>query len=407
MKKIIKLILKLFIIFLIFEFIIYIFKDNHEIKYKIKENKETYKIEETYKNDKYYIKIKQKENTYVFDVNNDFNKKKEIVKKIHTYKKDNLNCIYPVLTKKEEKTNIICSENKETKSLETVKDEIKPFIEKLQKKGYESPSWDKKSNKTKKLDSLKIYQQNIPDETYIYIYKYNGFYSINKKDLEKINLFKNDSYNNHLGTQVGRYYVIPNYDQKYDYRELYRIDMKKNKVKTIKLKEKISKDSFINGVIDNELYLFDKDELIQYKINPKKKKVEEIGNKKDKVLTYNLKFKRINVYTMRDEETKFKTTDDYINKLEKTKEIKYIEKNNNTYFYQTDDDNIYYYNDITKTKVFIINKKITDFKLINETIYFISEDTLYSYDFINGLNKLIIYSELSFNSNNRIAIYTE
>lgn len=407
MKKVIKLTLILLIIFLIFEFIIFIFKENHQIKYKIKENKETYKIEETYKNDKYYIKIKQKENTYAFEVDNNFHKKKEIIEKIYSYKKENLTCIYPVLIKNKERSNIICSENKETKSLETVKSEIKPFIEKLQKKGYESTSWNKKSNKTKKLGSLKVYQQNINENTHIYLYKYNGFYAVNNEKLEQINIFENDTYINHLGSQVDRYYIIPNYDQKYDYNELYRIDMKKNKVKKIKLKKEISKDSFINGIINKELYIFDKDELIQYKINPKKKKVYETGNKKDKVLNYDLKFKKINVYTMRDEETKFKTMDDYINKIEKTKEIKYIEKNKNAYFYQTGDNNIYYYNAITKTKVLLLNKEIKDFKLVNDTIYFISNDTLYSYDFINGLNKLLIYNELNFNSTNRLAIYME
>ena len=58
-------------------------------------------------------------------------------------------------------------------------------------------------------------------------------------------------------------------------------------------------------------------------------------------------------------------------------------------------------------KVFLFNEEITDFKLVNDTIYYISEDTLYAYSFTNGLNRLLTYSELSFNPSNRLAIYTE
>ena len=48
--------------------------------------------------------------------------------------------------------------------------------------------------------------------------------------------------------------------------------MKNDKKKTIKLKNKISTDSYINGVVDKKIYLTDKDNLIQYKIDPKKRK---------------------------------------------------------------------------------------------------------------------------------------
>ena len=65
MKKIIKLVLGLIIIFLLIELIIYLFKDEHNINYTIKENKETYQINEIYKNQKYYFKITNK-TTFVF-----------------------------------------------------------------------------------------------------------------------------------------------------------------------------------------------------------------------------------------------------------------------------------------------------------------------------------------------------
>ena len=407
MKKILKLILALIIIFLILELILYLFKDNHNVTYTIEHDDETYEINEIYKNKKYYFKITNKNNTYSLEINDEFFKQKEIIKEIYTYQKDDLTCIYPALQDKNQETNIICNDNGKTSSFVNYKQELSSFIEALENEGYQSNSWQKESNKTKKIGTLTAYTDNIPENTYIYIYKYDGFYTINNENLTNLNLFDNDTYLNRLGVQVGKYYVIPNYDQDYDYNELYRIDMTNNKIKTIELKKEISKDSYINGIVDEEIYLFDKDELVQYKINPKKKKVTEVGNQKDGVLYYNLEFEKDNVYDFRDEEKTFKTIDDYINKLEKNTTLNFIEKDEDSYYYQTENNDVYYYNTNNKVKVFLFNEEITDFKLVNDTIYYISEDTLYAYSFTNGLNRLLTYSELSFNPSNRLAIYTE
>lgn len=408
MKKIIKLLICLFILILFFELITYLFKTHHEITYDIKDDKIVYKINEIYKNKKYYIKIENKNYKYSFEINDNFHKRKKIIKKIYTYNIDKTKCIYPQTKNKEnQETNIICSKDNKTYSYLNYQDKLTPFIQKLQKQGITSPSWKKQSNSTKNIETLSAYQKSINPNTHILIYKYNGFYNISNKKLEIIKLFKNDTYINTLGTNIDRYYIIPNYNQKYDYNQLYIIDMKTGKVKTKDIKQKISKDSYINGIINNEIYLFDKDELKQYKISKKGKKVEEVGNKKQGVLYYNLKFETKDVYTFRDNNIKFKTTNDYIKQIEKNTSIKFIEKQNDTYYYVTKEGNVYYYNTNNKIKVLLFNKNIKDFKLIKETLFFIENDTLYSYSQQEGIKKLLTYKELSFNWDNRLAIYIE
>ena len=406
MKKVIKLLIGIFILVLIFELIAYIFKTHHDITYTLKDDNQTFKINEDYKNKKYYFKITSKDLVYSFEIHDVFHKKKEVITKIYSYQKDDLYCIYPMV-EKQENTNILCSKNNKSYAYTNYEKELTPFIETLKKQGYNSPSWQEKSNSSKKIETLSAYQNNIKEKTYIYIYKYNGFFSISKDSLEQIKLFENDTYINHLGTNIDKYYLIPNYDQKYDYDELYVIDMTNNKVKKRNLKYKISKDSYINGVIDNELYIFDKDELKQYKISKKGKKIKEVGNKEDGALYYNLKFETKSVYDFRDEELKFKTIKDYISQVEKNTSINYLQKTEDTYYYQTKNNDVYYYNLNSKTKVLLFNQKISDFTLVKDTLYFISDDTLYSYNFQEGLKKLITYSELSFNSKNRLAIYME
>lgn len=406
MKKVIKLLIALFILILFFQLITYIFKDHHEVTYTLKEEKQTYKINEIYKNKKYYFKITSKDQIYSFEIPDDFHKKKEVIDKIYSYQKDDINCIYPAI-EKSQNTNILCSKNNKSYAYINYEKKLKPFIEKLQNEGYSSTSWQEKSNSSKKIETLTAYQKNIPENTYIYIYKYNGFFAINKDSLEQIKLFTNDTYINHLGTNIGKYYLIPNYDQKYDYNQLYVINMTNNKVKQRKLKYKISKDSYINGIIEDELYIFDKDELKQYKISKNGKKIKEVGNKEDEALYYNLKFNKKSVYDFRNKELKFKTEKDYISQIEKKASINYLQKAEDTYYYQTKNNNVYYYNLNSKTKVLLFNKEISDFTLVKNTLYFISDDTLYSYNFNEGLKKLLTYSELSFNSKNRLAIYME
>ena len=408
MKKIIKLLISIFILILFFELITFIFKTHHEITYNLKDQNEKYKVTEIYKNKKYYLKIENKTYKYSFEINNTFHKRKKIIKKIYTYSIDKTKCIYPqTKNKKNQETNIICSKDNKTYSYLNYQKKLTPFIQKLQKQGITSPSWNKQSNSTKNIETLSAYQKNINPNTHILIYKYNGFYNISNKKLEIIKLFNNDTYINTLGANIDRYYIIPNYNQKYDYNQLYIIDMKTGKVKTKDIKQKISKDSYINGIINNEIYLFDKDELKQYKISKKGKKVEEVGNKKQGALYYNLKFETKDVYTFRDNNIKFKTTNDYIKQIEKNTSIKFIEKQNDTYYYVTKEGKVYYYNTNNKIKVLLFNKNIKDFKLIKETLFFIENDTLYSYSQQEGIKKLLTYKELSFNWDNRLAIYIE
>lgn len=407
MKKIIKLIIAIIIALIIFEFLFFIFKTHHNTNYTVKNEKIKYKVNEVFKNKMYYLRVTNTDKTYTFEVPNNFYKRKKILKKIYTYNLGNTSCIYPKYKHDNDSSNIICSKNNSAYSYEYYKKELSPFVKILKKKGFSNPSWNEDSNKQNRLNNVTIYPNNINDETYIYIYNYKGFYSINKESQTNIKILKSDKYKNHLGVQVDKYYVIPDYDENHSYKHFYRIDMTKDKIKKFKVKKKVNSDSYINGVIDNELYLFDKDNLVQYKINPKKKKQKEVGNKEDKVLNYDLGFKKVNVYEMRDNIVKFKTIDDYINKLEKNTSIKFIEKNKDSYYYQTANNDVYYYNLNSKVKMLLFNKKISDFKLIKNTIYFISEDTMYSYSIDTDINKLVTYSELSFNPDNRIAIYKE
>lgn len=394
MKKVVKRIILLFIVILLLQLISYIFKKEHDINYELNYKDQNYKIHEIYKDDRYNFEINIDNNYFVLDTQNLYHKKKKVIDKIYYYDTEDIKCIYTPL----ENTNIICLENSKLKSYYESSKHIKSFVKDLKQLGYTNPSWDIKDSKIKTIDQVEVYQDNISDNTYIYLYKYNGFFKITNKDLSKINTFSNDTYLNTLGVQTDKYYVIPNYDDKHDFKEIYVYNMKNDKKKTIKLKNKISTDSYINGVVDKKIYLTDKDNLIQYRIDPKKRKVEEVGNTNDGGLTYqNNEFKSINMYEFRKTEIKYEQ--DYTDIIS---DYQYINKVNNNYYYLKN-DTFYKYNSTFGVTQVLFKSEAENIVMNNEDIYFVKDNKLYLYD--GYLREILKYDELSFNSTNRYAVY--
>ena len=403
MKKVVKKIFLIFLALLFIEIIFYLFKSNHDITYKIKGDKNEYAIHEIFKNNKYYLEVTIDHDTKIsFNYDNKFHKASKILTKVEYYKDDanDLVCIYPVL-KRGNYLNVICSKDNELYYYDYVKDKINFFIEKLIAKGYSSSSWID-NDISSKLGSSKIYQNNIPNNTYIYVWKYNGFYTLNYKKIEQLNVFQKDTYLNKLGTQVNQYYIIPNYDEDYDYSSLYIFNMVNNTIRTLKFKKNISQDYYINGVVNNKLYFFDKEKLLQYKVNPRYRSYEIIGNKDAGGLYYDGKWSTLNIYDFKKAELKFNTEEIIPDELKKY-ELVYRYKNDYYYF---EDNNFMIYNDVFKTKTFLFNiGKINNQKFINNDLYFIKGNILYYYNVYNGLHKIMEYEELSFNKVNRYAIY--
>lgn len=394
MKKVVKRIILLFIVILLLQLISYIFKKEHDINYELNYKDQNYKIHEIYKDDRYNFEINIDDNYFVLDTQNLYHKKKKVIDKIYYYDTEDIKCIYTPL----ENTNIICLENSKLKSYYESSKHIKSFVKDLKQLGYTNPSWNIKDSKIKTIDQVEVYQDNISDNTYIYLYKYNGFFKITNKYLSKINTFKNDTYLNTLGVQTDKYYVIPNYDDKHDFKEIYVYNMKNDKKKTIKLKNKISTDSYINGVVDKKIYLTDKDNLIQYKIDPKKRKVEEVGNTNDGGLIYqNNEFKSINMYEFRKTQIKYEQ-----NYTDIISDYQYINKVNNNYYY-LNNNTFYKYNSTFGVTQVLFKSEAENIVMNNEDIYFIKDNKLYLYD--GYLKEILKYDELSFNSNNRYAVY--
>lgn len=369
MKKINKNVKFMFIIFLLI--IIYIIvlnvPKNYEIDYII--NK--VKINEKYdKHTKQYTFILTYENTdYPLILNSKYFKKRKLIEniKIASDEKDTcLNIDYL------DNNKIICSDSSGLKDYRIIND-------KLYSENYEKII---KPIKETTYENIKIY--NI-DETYL-IWNYNGYLKISNNN-EKINILKEEKYNNQSTYQNDRYLIIPDYDSSYYFKKIYIYDTEKNNLSNITFNYEISYNLLYLGTFKNKLYFLDLKNKNEYELNLKKKTIKHLNEKDNYGLFLNgNKLEHVKVDT-----------------LVKNEEIFVSEINNN----YTLKDN-YLYKSVDRYKVKVSNQKITEIvRIINDTVYYLVDDTLYKYNEATGEEQLLKYKEWKYNYHNQIFIFNK
>ena len=292
------------------------------ISYKIKVDQNKIKIKEIVNKDNYYIEIKTGKNIYPIRIYDNITKKRKIVKDIYLYKDKNIECILPVINNKLS-IDMMCYKD------ETLYD-------------YHTIIGDNNSL-DKYVDSIKLYNLNNFQNKHINkktigTVKYNIFNNFNNivaittyKGLiindEEINIFKKDIYNNNLSTFIDNYYIIADYEKKYSFNNFYIINLNNKKITKLESKNDISYDSYIQGIVDNKIYLYDKDNENQYEIDIKENKIKIVSNNK-----------YIKYYTNKKWEK--------INKTKANKEIYFdyetLDNNFTSYDYVEETDNYYY-----------------------------------------------------------------
>lgn len=349
MKK--KIILFIPVILLIV-FIKY-FTGNYSIKYK----RNGYNVLESFKSKQAHFVLSNGQATYdyMYISPRKFNKK--IVSKVEEKEVNGYICVTPIIKGFKKKT--LCYKDGEIVSLEIALEEE---IDYVAKNDFE-------------------YNTLTKDE-YILIWKYDGFYYLNKDEYKTINLFNTNRYSNDLMYQIDAYLIFPKYDNNYLFSSFYVLDMTSGKYTEISTNYSINYDSYITGNHKNSIFLFDNKNENLYEINYKNKKVSLIGSEIKGFIKYENKKKK---EALKEDYT--------INK------ITYFESNekpiiavNNTFIY----DNGYKFK-YNQEEVLPINN-------INDTVYFIYKDNIYKYD--EGITTFIAhYFELNFNNNNNVFVY--
>ena len=406
MKKIISILSVLIILFLLAEWGINFLKKGHEVFYKVYKDENVFEITEVYQKEQgnvYNIKIKIDKNEFQYLIKNNYNKEKKIIKAIEYFNKDNNICIYPILAN-EEGTYLQCIKDNKLYTSNSYVDQnfIIQIKKNLEEKGYKLSKTN--DNTTKKYLGSTIYINNLIDNDLITLWTYKGINIINTEENKNINVLSFDRYENKHGYLVNNYYIIPNYlsSKVLEFTSVTVINLDNNKKEKLELEHTLSSNTYINGVVDNKLYYTDPSNLLQIEINPKKNKVRLIGSKELGGTLYNGKWENANIYDFVNNKIVFKEEIPSINYS--YKEI--IEGNSSYYFYNNNGE-VYQLskNNLDKPVLLFRTNNINNFNVIEDTIYYVSGDTLYYFNNKDGIIPLLKNSELRYNTTNRISIY--
>lgn len=408
MKKIFKILIILFIFVIILEVLFAIFGNGYNITYTILNDDKSYKVEETYiannsSDDHYEITINNKFFVSIYD---NLFKDSRLIKNIEEFSDGDLSCIYINFKSSKLKRDVICNIGGKQKLYHNIvgyNSKLDEFVNNLD--NYDINMFkDDLSNKIEK-GLVKVYNNNIIKNHFIDLQKYKGIYNINNEKIIELDYYKNDVYNPKLTISTDKYLISANYENDYSFDSIYIIDISNNQKKEIKLKESVSYDSYFQGEVNKKIYLFDKTNKKQYEIDPKKGKINEVGNEKKGILYYSGKWENKNALEFVNSEIKFQNIINYQNDS-----YDKIEMSNN-FYYLFD----YYDNKVKVSKIDINNtnyiteifevNSIRNIKYVNDYIFFIDGDDIKYYSDRTGVRTIINYSELTFNKNLNYFVY--
>lgn len=349
----------IFVLGFIFIFFIYQLVVNHPKDYELIYNINSYNIKESYsKKDKaYYLNIYDDSTNYSFFLKRKYSKKRKLLENIDIYTDDEKTCVKPIV--KNETFQYVCNKDND-------------YFMYLSNSLIES---DKE-----KIDSIDVYNK---DFTY---YIFDGYGVKNVVTKKKIHFFNNEHYENALSYKGDNFILFANYDDERVFNKFYLIDKEsEDYFEIVNENYEISYDSYFLGMVKNKVYLFDKKNMKEYSIDIKKRVIKLIS-KGDKGLFYDLGFDEILLSKLKYETNLFNT--------------------GSLVDYEIDNGTLY-----KKYNKSVNRIKITDYSVktivsaSDEEIFYISDDSLYSYNDTSGNTLLLTNFDWKFNYKNNIYVF--
>jgi hypothetical protein len=423
MKKLFSTLLILFMIYYAFEIAFNIFGVGHSLNYIVNTNGELLKIEENYiarqkgEIKSYNIEIIYDDEVFHFSVFKNLYGSRKIVKDVHVYSGDDYKCVFPVFMNNYILTDALCLKNKIYYHATNIDSKsVALFLDELENAGYDKNLFlDDRSNTTVN-GVLTVFENNLISNHFVSMNHYRGIYTINHVNLKTVyiaRMFSTDVYKRDISILVNNFYITANYDQKFAFDKFLVVDITNNRSFEIRTGGfVIDFDSYIQGVVGDSVYLFDKQSRKQYEINTKLKTVVEVGNVDIGIRIYNSdSFDRVPASEVVRNMPLFKND---IISSSKTGEYERIdrtpgEKTGYIYFYKKTSKGFDVYrtpklSENTKTYLFSTNK-IDNIKYIDGFIYYTSGIDVKHYSDLMGNKTLARNTEFDFNSSLYFNVY--
>lgn len=420
MKRMFGLLIVLSIIYFGAQFLFGFIDKGHSTSYEMTIDDKTYKINEVYtrntenEQDGYYINIEVEDKVFDYQIFEDLNSRKKVVSNVLYYSDSEYTCILPIFVGDKLISDMMCLNNGNYSlyhNIIGINTSLDTYINTLDK--YDVNNFNDKTEYTEEL-GLNIY--DLYDLDYTLIESYRGLYVISNLETSYISnyrIFDNDVYNRPISAFVKNYYVVADYDQETKFNKFYVLNYKNGKQEEIIYAYDISLNSYVQGVINDSIYIFDRDNLKQYEVNVKTNTVIEVGNEEAKIKTYSdFKFTSINAYDAKNKDIYFNeyTTSNELNgktyyKVDKTGN----ELSGNYYVYEQVAGGFNLYRapikDSYKLVYLFTLTNINDVVYDGSDVYYRNSNQVKYYNDLLGERTIVTYNELGFNSNLKTSIY--
>ncbi len=405
LKRTISFTLILLIVFLVYQYVITMMKSKHEITYYINSGEESFTIDEKYikenGKDYYLIKVSNDDKRFVYKIDNNYNKQKNIVEDLEIIEQNGYYCIGLNLVGTGNYSFPECEKDGVIYSYNNLKNDLdfSDYIGKMKDNNIERYSKD--SSKSIVGDLL-INRDYFDKNEIIMVYGYKQM-SLHYSSFSRNFAFSSlDNYKNIYGSLVGNYYVIPRLTSLPTYNKIIKYDVIDGIKKEIPLPVEVSKQSYVNGVHDNKMYIFDISNKRQLEIDPFNDEVNIIGTVNEEGITYiNGEKKSISVYDLEKTEVKFEDNKDAYS------EIEYDSIILGDYYSVYLKDNNYYlvYKDFPDISILLFsNLDIHNIVIKGDNIYFVKEKSIYKYNNYGNI-EMISGNEFIYNYENIFDVY--
>lgn len=413
MKRVFSVIVLLALLALFYQFGVLFFKKGHQVDYSIAVDGEQFKIREIYeRTDRgyYRFQIDHEKDHFVFETDVDYNKRKEIIEEIQFIDHEGLFCILPIYLKGELHSNLQCSKDGKLYSYSAVSENpaVISFVESLSKQKLSLPAWQKQSEAPSFESFYYYYPEDFLANDEIILWNYRGIQMLSKENKWSQTFLQFDRYENSHAQLIGKYYLVPQYfnEKLFEFERYIVYDIVARKQTSITIGQSLSSSTYIQGVVDGKLYIFDPKNLVQYEINPKKEESRLVGNKEINAQYYDGTWKDRNIYDFVSTPIRFETVSNRKVIFKKYAYQEILETDRYYFFYDAKGNVYQLFKDDLDHPVFLFQKPgLTSVQAVGDSFYFLVEDTIYYWQAEQGLRQMVRNSEFKYNHNNMYAIY--
>lgn len=285
MKKMLKLLLTLFLIYFGIQYIVNLFSKNHDIEYKLDTSNGSVSIREilTASSDEnsYYFGIDFNNQTIPFKVYNVYDKRRKMVKEVQTFVGDTYTCAYIKLDNNVIPSDMKCVSNGISYLYTSIKGIDNKLDQAVSSSNYNQSKFVSDETVSADKDNIKYYKNNYISNQNILLDGYKGVYLFGDKVTSYsrlITLYDTDVYSKVIETSSGKYYLVADYASSHEFSNFIVINIENGDSYTITSDYDISFDSFVEGTVDNMTYVLDTENKKQYEIDIKGKSIKLVGN---------------------------------------------------------------------------------------------------------------------------------